>query len=339
MIQGHGDDIYNFKRPIVSNFSSNVFYAADLSGLKEHLSQKLDLIGNYPEPKPYTLERELARHHQISPSNILVTNGATEAIYLVAQTFRGSNSRVVIPAFSEYKDACVMHGHRVRYSHLSLTRFKNVDLAWICTPNNPSGMVTQSKHELLKQFHAHPNILFVVDMSYKDFTLKEMLSPAEIVSLPNVILLHSMTKKYAIPGLRLGYLVTNESLVTKIQDNRMPWSVNQLAIEAGLYILQKGIPSTITMADYLQECERVHTMLRSTSEIYVWPSDSHILLATLPPKRKARLLKAYLADKYGFLIRDASNFTQRITSSFRICPQSPEENDKLFEYIQEWLDL
>ena len=85
MLQGHGDDTYDHPG-IRSNFSSNIFPHADLTGLKAHLQGKLDLIERYPEPEPRSLEKVIARKHGISSDNVLVTNGATDAIYLIAQT-------------------------------------------------------------------------------------------------------------------------------------------------------------------------------------------------------------------------------------------------------------
>lgn len=95
MIEGHGDDSYKYSRPITANFSSNVYSRVDLSALKAHLCARIDGIGNYPEPEPYTFEACLARCHRLPAEAVCVTNGATEAIYLTAQTFRGTNTAIV----------------------------------------------------------------------------------------------------------------------------------------------------------------------------------------------------------------------------------------------------
>ena len=126
MIEGHGDDSYKYSRPITANFSSNVYNRVDLSALKAHLCARIDGIGNYPEPEPYTLEACLARRHRLPAEAVCVTNGATEAIYLTAQTFRGTNTAIVQPTFSEYADACRMHGHRVTSSTGFLRRARGI---------------------------------------------------------------------------------------------------------------------------------------------------------------------------------------------------------------------
>ena len=106
MIEGHGDDSYKYERPIIANFSSNVYNRIDLSGLKAYLCNRIGNIGNYPEPEPYTLERQIASKFRLNADEVCVTNGATEAIYLIAQTFRGANTAILQPTFSEYADAC-----------------------------------------------------------------------------------------------------------------------------------------------------------------------------------------------------------------------------------------
>ena len=102
MIDGHGDDSYKYSRPITANFSSNVYSKVNLSRLKAHLCECIGEIGNYPEPEPYTLEARIASRCQLPSGAVCVTNGATEAIYLIAQTFRGTNTAILQPTFSEY---------------------------------------------------------------------------------------------------------------------------------------------------------------------------------------------------------------------------------------------
>lgn len=337
MINGHGDDIHSFRKPIVSNFSSNVFYGADLSGLHAHLCDSLAAISNYPEPEPYTLENELAAFHGLPTESVCVTNGATEGIYLIAQAFRGAKSAILIPTFSEYADACRMHGHRVTSVYRMDELPGTTDVVWICNPNNPTGAVIEEDN-LLKLIESHPQVYFVIDMAYSAFTRKELLSPGQAVEYPNVIMLHSMTKKYSIPGLRLGYITANPDLLKQVRFQRMPWSVNQLAIEAGRYILKYKVPFTIGMDEYLDEAQRLREMLIGTGVIEVWPTDTHYMLCRLRVGNAAAL-KEFLADTYGILIRDASNFTSLGGDFFRVAAQREKENARLVECIQSWLEL
>lgn len=327
MINGHGDDIFKYK-DIRMNFSSNVYNHFDHTGLFEYLTNRMPSVVNYPEPSPRSLETEIATMLGIEPENVMVTNGATEAIYLIAQTFRGSTSTIITPTFSEYADACRLHGHAIGLGG---------SIYWLCNPNNPTGTVTP-KEELLAKIEKHPDVTFVIDASYAPFTHEPLLSASEAAGHPNVLMLYSMTKEFAIPGLRLGYMTGSESLLDPIRRQRMPWSVNQIAIDAGHYLIHHREEFAFDLDALIAERDYVTKRLKSLGIIDVWPSDTHILLCKLR-FGYASALKDYLAKEHGILIRDASNFEGLDRTFFRIAVQTRTENEALINAIEQWLAL
>jgi len=336
MIEGHGDDLYKYGKKIVSNFSSNVYNRIDHSGLYQRLNERLSTICSYPEPMPYSLESEIARRYSLTPRQVCVTNGATEAIYLIAQVFQGRISAVLGPTFSEYADACRVHRHKVKPFYSLDALPEDAELVWICNPNNPTGEV-RNKEDLKALVDSHPDKLFIFDQSYEYFTLKSLLGIKEAASFPNVILLHSMTKQYAIPGLRVGYFTASEGLTDDVRCRRMPWSVNSLAIEAAKYLLEEGDGISADIPELLAERERLTNLLLATGMLEIWPTDTHYMLIKLR-MGKAAALKDFLAVNHGILIRDASNFEGLDERFFRIATQTPEENDKLVKAISEWME-
>ena len=336
MIEGHGDDLYKYGKKIVSNFSSNVYNRIDHSGLYQRLNERLSTICSYPEPMPYSLESEIARRYSLTPRQVCVTNGATEAIYLIAQVFQGRISAVLGPTFSEYADACRVHRHKVKPFYSLDALPEDAELVWICNPNNPTGEV-RNKEDLKALVDSHPDKLFIFDQSYEYFTLKSLLGIKEAASFPNVILLHSMTKQYAIPGLRVGYFTASEGLTDDVRCRRMPWSVNSLAIEAAKYLLEEGDGMSADFPQLLAERERLTNLLLATGMLEIWPTDTHYMLIKLR-MGKAAALKDFLAVNHGILIRDASNFEGLDERFFRIATQTPEENDKLVKAISEWME-
>lgn len=336
MIEGHGDDLYKYGKKIVSNFSSNVYNRIDHSGLYQRLNERLSTICSYPEPMPYSLESEIARRYSLTPRQVCVTNGATEAIYLIAQVFQGRISAVLGPTFSEYADACRVHRHKVKPFYSLDALPEDAELVWICNPNNPTGEV-RNEEDLKALVDSHPDKLFIFDQSYEYFTLKSLLGIKEAASFPNVILLHSMTKQYAIPGLRVGYFTASEGLTDDVRCRRMPWSVNSLAIEAAKYLLEEGDGISADIPQLLAERERLTNLLLATGMLEIWPTDTHYMLIKLR-MGKAAALKDFLAVNHGILIRDASNFEGLDERFFRIATQTPEENDKLVKAISEWME-
>lgn len=334
MINGHGDDAYRYTA-IHANFSSNVYHRVNHDGLNRYLAGCLPCIRSYPEPEPYALAAELARLHGVSPEEVCVTNGATEAIYLIAQAFCGSHSAVWIPTFSEYADACRLHGHRVEGISSLEKLTGNEGIFWLCNPNNPTGQ-TWDAATLRRLIATYPRKLFVIDQSYALFTEKKVLSVAETVKLPNVLLLHSMTKCYAVPGLRLGAVTGSRELLSRIRACRMPWSVNALAVEAGHYLLQHPEEYRMDIQALLTERKRVTDALEASGGVEVLPTDTHYFLARLQQGTAAQL-KEFLATRHGLLIRDASNFEGLDARYFRIAIQTEEENNLLIEGIHEWI--
>lgn len=336
MLNGHGDDLFRYKNNISVNFSSNVNHDVNLHGLFAHLNNLWYKVCAYPEPEPYTAEAALAASLDIHPQEVCMTNGATEAIYLIAQAYNESVSGIMVPTFSEYADACCMHKHKLLPFYSLRDIPSKASLIWICNPNNPTGS-TLPLHEIEPLVYSHPNTLFIIDQSYEHFTTQKLFSAQKAICYPNVILLHSLTKQYAIPGLRAGYITACSNLTTKIRHNRMPWTVNQMAIEATLYLLQHQNDFVINVQNIAFERKRMTRALQQTGIIKVHPSDTHIILATLL-HGNASDLKNYLALQHGLLIRDASNFNGLGEKNFRIALQKPAENNALIAAIYKWIN-
>lgn len=336
MIEGHGDDLFRYGDRVKTNFSTNIPQAVDHSGLIAHLSLRAGIISSYPEPLPYSVECRLARIHDVSPENIIVTNGATEAIYLLAQAYTGGRSSIIVPTFREYQDACRIFNHTLSFVTSLGEICGNETMVWLCNPNNPTGKVFQRKR-LLEFIDIHPDIIFIVDQAYESYSVKDVLSVDDVVTRPNVVMLHSLTKQFMVPGLRIGYAVGAGSLINKIRYLKMPWSVNSIAIEASHYLLENSHNYIIDADSLHSEALRIAGAFRRLG-ISVDDTDCNFILAKLPD-RTASELKDWLVDKHGLLIRDASNFESLSERHFRIAAQSAIENDLLIEAIEEWISL
>ena len=336
MIEGHGDDTYRYGELVKMNFSSNIFQHADHSALKKHLTEHFDVINNYPEPQPRQLERLIARREGISPEGVMVTNGATEAIYLIAQLMRKSASIIPQPTYSEYVDACRMYDHIISYEKTDDMATLPADrVYWICNPNNPSGNV------LMKGFMDYivrrsPRYTFVVDQSYETYTREPLLRARETMGLPNLFILHSLGKEYGVPGLRLGYVTADPSLIQLLRALRMPWSVSSLAIEAGRFLLQEGKPAVDNLDAYLEETERLRQALRQLKGVRVFETKTNYMLCEIEPATAAEL-KNWLIHERGMLIRNCENFHGLSPHFFRVSAQLPEENDALVEAVSDFL--
>lgn len=320
MINGHGDDIHNYKG-VRSNFSSNIYAGFSYKGLYEFLSENMHRITSYPEPTPSSLEYGLARKLGVEPANVMVTNGATEAIYLIARAYANRQAIVMQPTFAEYADASIGNNGSKR-------------IRWICNPNNPTGHVV-AKTELLDAIVYNRDDIFVIDASYARYTDKDVIQATEIVNHHNAMMLGSMTKEYGVPGLRLGYVVADATILDSIRRLCMPWSVNALAIEAGHYFLEHQDDYHIPLEMLLTERKRIEQAMHQMG-ITTAHSDSHMLLCCLP-HGTASELKEYLVWEHGILVRDAGNFATLTPQHFRIAVQTASQNDELLNALKQWI--
>lgn len=337
MIYGHGDDTYRYGEKVKMNFSSNIYQKADLTELKQYLATRLDAIGNYPEPEPKELEELIAEKLEIPSSMVMVTNGANEAIYLIAQLYRGWASVIPQPTYTEYADACRMFDHIISYESTDELNILPEDrIYWICNPDNPTGNV-MLKSLLAYVIKKHPRYLHVIDQSYADYTLQPMLKPKELLDCYNVMILHSLSKKYCIPGLRLGYMTASPIIIERLRDIRQPWTVNTLAIEAGKWLIKNDPKVIPDIKDYIAEAQRLRDELQAIDGIMVMDTKTHYMLVNIDWTTSLEL-KNWLIENHGILIRDASNFHGLDAHCFRVAAQSPEENDALINAIKEFKD-
>lgn len=336
MIFGHGDDAYRYGGQIKADFSSNIYFGADLTDLQAHLASRFGIVAHYPEPEAVSLEKILADKLGVPENTIMVTSGATEAIYLIAQLYSGWASVIPQPTFTEYEDACKLYNHLLSYNADDELEVLPEDrIYWLCNPNNPTGNVV-NKHLINHIIRQNPRYLYVVDQSYKDYTLSPMIEPRDMTDCYNVMLVHSLSKKYCIPGLRLGYIFSSPIIIDRLRQIRQPWTVNAIAIEAGKYLLERDPQMIPDLPAYLEEAQRLRRELSAIDGLLVMDTAAHFMLVNID-RSNTRNLKQWLIDQYGILIRDASNFRSLDNHCFRVTARTPEENDLLVTAIKAYL--
>ena len=255
------------------------------------------------------------------------------------------------PTFSEYADASLLQGLKEeKWSPVTspimpimpikpimpipspkpLPKNNPPTLLWLCNPNNPTGSIyTPSEISDLARRYAY----VVVDQSYEDLTLASMMTPREAAASQNIIQIHSLTKTYAIPGLRIGYVVASPTVVGMLRRYVRPWSVNALAIEAGRWLLNHDLKAVPDLPAYLEETQRLRQQLNLIPGIEPAPTHTNFILGRVATTTAA-CLKDALARHYHILIRDASNFSGLTPHHFRVSAQTPEENNFLVRAIR-----
>jgi histidinol-phosphate aminotransferase len=331
----------------ILDFSSNILTCPPSPRVKEAIAGAE--WNRYPDRECTYLRMALATHHQVDPELLLVGNGCSELIHLVAAELIQPGDRVVVlePTFSEYRRAAHRAGATVHNCALPilesddsrsnlgntaveeqervlrvLDRYKP-HLFWFCNPNNPTGSYTDVGI-LRKWIDANPGTLFVIDESYLDF----VAGGESLIGLAcqNLIVLRSMTKLYGLAGLRLGYLYTNPASLKRLKRRRIPWSVNAFALEAG----------TAAIQDHLYYLQQRTQRLRDLSQLVLGLKERGI--QTIPTDTNYFLTRIGNPDEtYRFLLRN--QILVRKCNSFglshflRIAARHASQNERFLEAI------
>ncbi|OGW17109.1 MAG: threonine-phosphate decarboxylase [Nitrospinae bacterium RIFCSPLOWO2_12_FULL_45_22] len=356
---GHGGNVWRLAREsgnswqTVLDFSANINPLGFPAGLKETILNYLPTITHYPDPECQALREKLAQLHRIGLENIIVGNGSTELLHLLPRALKLQQGLIIEPAFSEYEKGLRYNGTRPHFLELSeadgfqldLAEFEEklngMEIVFLANPSNPTGQVWErSVLEDLLLLCYHNGAFLLVDEAFIDF-----LDQPERVSLTpllnqwdNLLVLRSFTKFYAIPGLRLGYLVGNRRIIRRMRERQEPWSVNLLAQVVGQELL-------VDQDDFIQRSrilikeERAFLAaeLGRLDSIKIYPSQANFLLLRLTQNDLNATTLAQELVQRKLLIRDCSNFRGLNNFYFRIAVRTRPENEVLIAALKEIL--
>lgn len=301
-------------------------------------------LTRYPDSASGELRAALAELHGVAPESVLVTNGLAQAIFLCAFAFadRGKTVLIASPTFGEYRSASEFAGADVLDVPApeengfafpldgleDRIRTARPSLAWVCSPNNPTGILP-TKEEFLRLLSAcdDTDTLLVLDEAYVNFAPPG--SSALPLMRPGLILLRSMTKDYGLTGLRLGYILGDPALVGRLSSLQPPWSVNACAQAAGLAALRaRGYYEA--QWDGLRSLAAGLARNLAEAGFPPLPSSGNFLLFRAGD---AERLKGFLWQR-RILVRDCSSFG--LPGYVRVGVKNGEENRRLVECLAEY---
>jgi len=303
--------------PSILDFSENVNFVGPPAEVLAVLSDARHQVGRYPSADATPLRDAVAQRYDIAPDCVLAGNGASELIYLTAALFRGRKGRVVTPAFTEYEDACGAYEIALGASA--------PDVTFVGNPSSPEGRL-RPRREILSL----PGVR-VVDEAFIDFAGgRESLLP-DAAKDPRLIVLRSLTKFFALPGLRIGFAVAVPETIRRLKLLQPPWSVNALAQLAGVAALKDASTAERT----LRELPGIREELRqglSRLGIDPFASDTNYVLCRVPD---AGALERALRSR-GIAVRNCDSFTGLEPNRFlRLAVRAPDENRRLLTTLAE----
>ncbi len=352
----HGGNVFAVARHLGVRPEELIDFSASINplGMPETvLTAIINGIGrlvHYPDAYAQPLREALAVYHSLEPSQISVSNGTTELIYLLPHLLSGKRALVVAPAFSEYANALTAAGWHPEYHCLAADDAFRLDLAsldkrlsqgfdliFFCNPGNPTGRL-YSRDEIgaVADICDCYGTLMVLDEAFIDFCGEEASMIEDFVTAGKGIVLRSMTKFYAIPGLRLGYAAASTELSARLAQLRGPWSVNVLAQEAGMAALSDAEFRRRSIDLVSVERERLWGRLAAIPGLRVFQGAANYLLMKLMCGKSAACLREELLSQ-RILIRDCSSFHGLDGSFIRTAVRSTFEDDRLAASLGEAL--
>lgn len=351
----HGGNVFALARALgiapeeLIDFSASINPLGPAPGVREALAASFERLVHYPDRQAAELRRALAGFHGVDPSNIAVANGSTELIYQLPRMLPGRTGLVVAPAFSEYARSLERAGWELDHFvlspadgfALSLERLAErlaagVDLLFLCNPANPTGALLPPSiiEEILMKCRSTGTFL-ALDEAFMDF--REGESAKRIVcEAGGGVVLRSMTKFYAIPGLRLGYAMGHAGVVEQISSLLEPWSVNTLAQAAGVASLADPAYRELTVRRCGEERDLLFRALSALPGLRPYPSAANYLLVELVNGMSAPALRDALLPR-RIMIRDCSNFAGLDERFFRVAVRGSDDNRRLLAALEEVL--
>lgn len=340
-MQYHGGDIY--RNQIRLDFSVNTNPLGMPDPVKEALHQAVEEAENYPDIRAQALSAAVTEQLQVRKKQLVFGNGASELFHAVLHAIKPSKILIPVPSFLGYEEAAkaidceVIFYEMKKEENFCLTDRildvldENISLVFLANPNNPVGnLVEPGLIFQIAEKCRQCDITLVLDECFMELTGKEQTYSflKRLDEFPNVVVIRAFTKLYAIPGVRLGYLVCEKNLAEKIRLQLPEWNLSVFAQRAGVAAIKEQ--EYIARAVVCIQTQRQFLLEElQAAGCSVFDSDADYLLfySEMP------LYELFL--QRGILIRDCSNFRGLQRGYYRIAVKSEEQNRMFAEVLRE----
>jgi threonine-phosphate decarboxylase len=354
-LKTHGGNIHKACEELGICEASIIDFSASINPLgvprsvATEIKRSIGSIVHYPDPEVKQLRSQIAEQLGVDPRSIVYGNGSTELIYLVVRTLKPERVLIPAPTFSEYERAVIaMQGTNgrgeVKYFGLKkeesfdmdprrfIESMKGCTMAFLCNPNNPTGRLMKKAGVLeIARAAQQRKCYLVVDEAFIDF-MPDHSVVRDVQENPYLIVLRSMTKFYALSGLRLGYGILPSPVAEAVKRQKEPWTVNTLAQKAGAVAIHDGDYKEKTFAVVAQEKAYFERTFGQLGIDYI-PSMANYYLMQLNRADKA------IGDlrRKGILVRGCGDFRGLDNSYIRVAVKSHKDNTRLLKELSRWL--
>lgn len=328
----------------ILDFSENCNPAGPPRAVTEMWPDLISRLHAYPDPSGEPFLSKAADYYGVAKESVFAGNGAAEVLSLIAERYRGKRAIVVHPTFSEYEAtlqangveidriiACEADGFRLPVEAI-LASLPAASVVYICTPNNPTGILPEREDLMAIICKAgEAGCEVVLDEAFIDFVDESNSFIPEVKDFPHVIVIRSMTKMYAIPGIRLGYAVAHPDVIAALKCAAPHWNVNGIAAAIGAVCLGEEAYREAAIRHASMEREKMTALLRGLG-CTVTESEANFL--SFKPEDAGKLYTDMLAK--GIVLRHSENFRGMDGRWLRIGMKSSAEMEDLRGELANW---
>jgi len=339
----HGGEIKAFARKggidetQVMDFSSNINPLGLPDSVKLTYAQSYHVISKYPDAQAMELRQTIADITHLNTSNILTGNGSISLIDLVIRSLKPKNALLIEPCFNEYRRLLQLSQVNIESIALKddnnfqlpfktiLNRLKESDLLILGHPNNPTG-TSFSANQLayLMEFANNKKKYILIDEAFIDWNLKNSVL-SYIQHNASLIVTRSLTKFYALAGIRAGYACAHEEIIEKMQMHQETWGCNGLAQKLSISALNDHEFQTISHNWFKEEHAFMFDSLNQIPSIKVFPSQANFFLCKILSPNVTDIFWETMCNA-GIYVRAMNDLRGLDQSYFRLALKSRSEN-------------
>jgi L-threonine-O-3-phosphate decarboxylase len=331
----------------ILDFSSSVNPLGPSKKALEATKEAFSQIAAYPDSNSNELRQVIAAHFGgISKGNVVVGNGSTELMYLFAEVFLRKGDKAVMPAptFGEYESAVRKTGESPKFVKLGKNfnintkeferELADAKLVFLCNPNNPtSKLIPQETLKRIIEAALKQDTFVFLDEDFLEFVENEkaLTMIGKISKYPNLFILRSFTKIFGLTGLRVGYGIANEEIISVLSCAKIPWNVNCLAQAAAVAALKDEEHLRVTRELIKKEKAWLQGELGKFESLKFCEPDANFFFMDI---RESGLTASEIKNKMlkqGILIRDCTSFKGLDEFYIRVAVKTHLENERLIE--------
>ncbi len=336
----------------IEDYSHNLNPFGPPSDIKQIIASSAEGIDHYPDDSCSELKEAISERFNVNKDSIIIGAGSSDIIRMFPNTFLEKGDRVIIPkpSFAEYTQQCLIAGAKViredlsseNNFHIDFEKLKSetdsgVKAVYICNPNNPTGRTEKPEDIIDFTEYCADRGTFV----FLDETLLELVRSHDEISCvkyaekyPNLLIVGSLTKSFAIPGIRIGFGFADSDIIKELNKVRMTWNVGQIEQKVAAVLIRDRTEHVERASEVLsEEAKWMYSHLKDIG-FPVTMTDSFFFFDSVAPLGITGHEFAERMKKNGIAVRECASFGSEFADYVRFCVKDRLRNERFVQAVK-----